>query len=65
MSAEQIIEENLNETLIKDKLKEIKENARGRCHSYRAQSFTSLRADLCQDINGGFAITRCLAGTFP
>ena len=33
MTAEPLIEENLNETLIKDKLKEIKENARGRCHS--------------------------------
>ena len=33
VTAEQLIEENLNETVIKDKLKEIKENARGRCHS--------------------------------
>ena len=32
----------------------------------RPQSFTSLKADLCQDINGGFAFSRwCLNGTFP
>ena len=30
-----------------------------------AQSFTSLKADLRQDINGGFAFSRCLKGTFP
>ena len=30
-----------------------------------AQSFTSLKADLCQDINGGFAFSRCLNGIFP
>ena len=30
----------------------------------RAQSFTSLKADLCQDISGGFAFSRCLNGTF-
>ena len=30
----------------------------------RAQSFTSLKADLCQDINRGFAFSRCLNGTF-
>ena len=31
----------------------------------RAQSFTTLKADLCQDnINGGFAFSRCLNGTF-
>ena len=28
-----------------------------------AQSFTSLNADLCQDINGSFALSRCLNGT--
>ena len=27
------------------------------------QSFTSLKADLRQDINGGFAFSRCLNGT--
>ena len=32
---------------------------------FRAQSFTSLKADLRQDINGGFAFSRCLNGTFP
>ena len=31
----------------------------------RAQSFTSLMADLRQDINRGFAFSRCLNGTFP
>ena len=31
----------------------------------RAQSFTSLKADLRQDINGGFTFSRCLNGTFP
>ena len=30
-----------------------------------AQSFTSLMPDLHQDINGGFAFSRCLNGTFP
>ena len=30
-----------------------------------AQSFTSLKADLFQDINGCFAFGRCLNGTFP
>ena len=30
-----------------------------------AQSFTSLNADLCQDINGSFALSRCLNGTLP
>ena len=30
-----------------------------------AQSFTSLNADLRQDINGGFAFSRCFNGTFP
>ena len=29
-----------------------------------AQSYTSLMADLCQDMNGGFAFSRCLNGTF-
>ena len=32
---------------------------------YWAQSFTLLKADLRQDINGGFAFSRCLDGTFP
>ena len=31
----------------------------------RAQSFTSLKAVLCQDINRGFASSRYLNGTFP
>ena len=30
-----------------------------------AQSFTSLKADIRQDIDGGFAFSRCLNGTFP
>ena len=30
-----------------------------------AQSFTSLKADFLQDINGGFAFSRWLNGTFP
>ena len=30
-----------------------------------AQLFTSLKADLSQDIKGGFALIRCLNGTFP
>ena len=30
-----------------------------------AQSFTSLKADQSQDINGGFEFNRCLNGTFP
>ena len=30
-----------------------------------AQLFTSLKADLHQDINGGFAFSRCLNRTFP
>ena len=29
------------------------------------QSFTSSKADLRQDINGDFAFSRCLNGTFP
>ena len=33
--------------------------------SLGAQSFTSLKADLRQDINGGFVFSRCLNGTFP
>ena len=32
--------------------------------SLRDQSFTSLKADLRQDINGGFVLSRCLNGTF-
>ena len=31
----------------------------------RAQSFTSLKADVRQDIKGGSAFSRCLNGTFP
>ena len=31
----------------------------------RAQSFTSLMGDIHQDINGGFAFSRCLKGMFP
>ena len=31
----------------------------------RFQSFTSLKADVHQDLNGGFAFCRCLNGTFP
>ena len=34
----------------------------------RTQSFTSLKADICQDINGGFEFGGdwwCLNGTFP
>ena len=31
----------------------------------RAQSFTSLKADLHQDINGGFVFRRCHFGIFP
>ena len=31
----------------------------------RDQSFTSLKADLCQDISGSFAFSRCINGTFP
>ena len=31
----------------------------------RAQSFTSLTADIRQDINRGFTFSRCLNGTFP
>ena len=37
-------------------------------HDYcqqRAQSFTSLKADLRQDINGGLAFSQCQNGTFP
>ena len=33
--------------------------------SLRDQSFTSLKADLRQDINGSFGLSRCLNGTFP
>ena len=33
--------------------------------SLRAQSFTSLMADLCQDINRVSSFSRCLNGTFP
>ena len=32
---------------------------------FRDQSITSLKADLRQDINGGFAFSSCLNGTFP
>ena len=32
---------------------------------FRVYSFTSLKADLQQDINRGFAISRCLNVTFP
>ena len=38
---------------------------RGNFVTYRAQSFTSLKTYLCQDINRGFAFSRCLNGTFP
>ena len=31
---------------------------------HRAQSFTSLKADLCQDINRDFAFSRCFNETF-
>ena len=31
----------------------------------RAESFTSLKADLHQEINGGFPFSRRLNGTFP
>ena len=31
----------------------------------RDQSFTSLKEDIRQDINGRFAFSRCLNGTFP
>ena len=37
----------------------------GIVHFGRVQSFTSLKVDLHQDINGGFAFGRCLNGTFP
>ena len=33
--------------------------------SQRAQLFTSWKADLSQDINGGFAFSWCLNGIFP
>ena len=33
--------------------------------SFRAQSFTSLMADLHQDINRISSFSRCLNGTFP
>ena len=32
---------------------------------WRAQSLTSLKADICQDINWGLAFSRWLNGTFP
>ena len=32
---------------------------------FRAQSFTSLMADLCQDMNRVSSFCRCLNGTFP
>ena len=34
-------------------------------NTIRSQSFTSLMADLRQDINCGFAFSRCINGTFP
>ena len=34
-------------------------------YGYRAQSFTSLKADVRQDITGGFTLSRCLNGTIP
>ena len=33
--------------------------------TFGAQSFTSLKVDLCQDKNEGFAFSRCLNGRFP
>ena len=36
----------------------------GKC-IFRAQSFTSLKEDLHQGINRGFAFSRYLNGTFP
>ena len=30
-----------------------------------SQSFTSLKADLCQDMNKVSSLSRCLNGTFP
>ena len=33
--------------------------------TFRTQSFTSLMADLRQDINRVFSSSRCLNGTFP
>ena len=35
------------------------EDPRTRYYIIRAQSFTSLKADLRQDISGGFAFSRC------
>ena len=32
---------------------------------FRAQLFTSLKADLCQDTIEGFTFIMCLNGTFP
>ena len=44
---------------------EILRNALTMTMSIRAQLFTFLKADLHQDINGDFAFSRCLNGTFP
>ena len=35
------------------------------CTHKRGQSLTTLKADLRHDINRGFAVSRCLYGTFP
>ena len=39
-------------------------NNRSHSESKGPQSFTSLKVDLHQDINGGFVFSRCLNGAF-
>ena len=76
-----IKEQNSELTLVKNELEKVncvKENTKGekisklrnakaaaRSLELRSQSFTSLMADLRQDINGVFSFSRCLNGTFP
>ena len=38
---------------------------KNRTGSLWSQLSTKLKSDLCQDINEGFAFSRCLIGTFP
>ena len=52
----------VNNRKLKQKLGKIRSVV---CISNRAYSFTSLKEDLHQDINGGFAFSWCLNGTFP
>ena len=48
----------------KERLRDIKKQG-SEVSIYRAQLFTSLKADLRQDMNRVSSFSRCLNGTFP